>query len=207
MWDRKTVLQALEGSSLYEESVVVAWKVGNHLQALRTLAVTLRDVGSAVRYAAAYLPPTEHRTLLQLLLDPGNGIEPRWEDACRVVALLGASLNPLEVVTAAPSDMPVAAALGLVSPLIRERIHRRRSGQISAGLRRSQAIAAASHRIAVHEQRVVVDENLACPRCQLRMGNKVFVVVPSESEEDSKVVHGQKPTVVCLSCWRKKPVV
>lgn len=64
-------------------------QLGDHLSALRVLALTLRDIGAAEAYAAAHLPPSEYRTLLQLVLHPGPGIEPLYEDACYLITALG----------------------------------------------------------------------------------------------------------------------
>ena len=60
------------------------------MAALRVLALTLRDVAAAEAYARAFLPPAEHRVLLALVLDPGPGLQPMWEDAAYLVATLGA---------------------------------------------------------------------------------------------------------------------
>lgn len=58
--------------------------------ALRVLALTLRDVAAAEAYARAHLEPPQFRALLQLVLEPGPGLEPRWDDACYLLAALGA---------------------------------------------------------------------------------------------------------------------
>jgi Vacuolar sorting protein 39 domain 2 len=228
------ILSTLKNSSLLEEEAVVHWRRGDHKAVLRVLAVALRDVNAAVCYASVYLPPEDHRMLLHLLLNPeeqegsndddssstrqsssiGNRQEPRWEDACRVVALLGSTLDSLEVVRAAPEGMPMPAAVALMAPLLRERVHRRRQGQLTAALRRSQAAAGAMSLASVEEQHVVVDEGRACPDCHLRLGGKVFVVVQQQHEEGGRKGGGKlpkqqqrqapQPKSFCLSCWNKR---
>ncbi len=220
--DFSAILTDLEGTPLLEESVIAHWRLGHHTQALRLLVLALRDVGAAVTYTAAFLPPTEHRTLLQMLLNPGengeNGeeSEPRWDDACRAAALLGASLDPLEVVAAAPEGMPMAAAVELVAPLLRERLHRRRSGQVAAALQRGRAAAGAAELARAKAHRVVIDEGRACPDCHLRLGGKVFVVLQDEGSEEREggasvgssskkpAAAPTEPKVLCLSCWNKR---
>ena len=227
--DNAKILDALQGSALLEESAVVHWRMKDHHATLRILAVTLRDVGAAVCYASAFLPESDHRLLLHLLLRPGGGEQPRWEDACRVVAVLGSSLDPLEVVRAAPEDMPMPIAVALVAPLLRERMHRRRHGQMTTGLQKAKAAAEVARQNAAEEQNVVIDEDKACPDCHLRIGGKVFVIVHHQLKDGDqlskqinrntdRVVHGngsishdrgkhgtqQSPIVVCLSCWNKR---
>lgn len=60
------------------------------MAALRVLALTLRDVAAAEAYARAHLAPPQFRALLGLVLEPGPGLEPRWDDACYLLAALGA---------------------------------------------------------------------------------------------------------------------
>lgn len=44
--------------------------MGDHLSALRLLALVLRDIAAAEAYAIAHLPPSEYATLLQLVGAP-----------------------------------------------------------------------------------------------------------------------------------------
>ena len=67
----------------------LAVQMGDHLSALRLLALTLRDIAAAEAYATAHLPAAEYRTLLQLVLHPGPGVEPLYEDACDLITALG----------------------------------------------------------------------------------------------------------------------
>ena len=213
--DYTQILSSLQGTSLLEEIAVVHWRQGDHKAVLRVLAVALNDVNAAVCYASVYLPPEDHRMLLNLLLNPeesGNKLstevqQPRWEDACRVVALLGNTLDSLEVVRAAPEGMPMPAAVKLMAPLLRERVHRRRNGQLTAALHRSQAASGAVTLAAVQEQQVVVDEGRACPDCHLRLGGKVFVVVQQQQQQQQQqqeTAPPPPPNVFCLSCWNKR---
>jgi hypothetical protein len=59
------------------------------MAALRVLAVTLHDVEAAEAYARSHLAPKDYRALLHLVLEPGEGLEPRWEDACYLITALG----------------------------------------------------------------------------------------------------------------------
>ncbi len=66
-----------------------ATQMGDHMAALRTLALTLHDVAAAEAYARAHLAPPDYRALLHLVLEPGPGREPRWTDACYLITALG----------------------------------------------------------------------------------------------------------------------
>jgi hypothetical protein len=63
--------------------------MGDHVAALRLLALTLRDVAAAEAYVRAHLPPRDYPLLLHLVLEPGAGLEPRWGDAAYLIAALG----------------------------------------------------------------------------------------------------------------------
>lgn len=199
LWDPAAVGAALAGSALHEEQAVLHAARGDHPAALRALALTLRDVGAAEAYAAARLPPGEHRLLLHLVLSPGGGEAPRWADACHVVAALGASLDPLDVLEALPGDTPLAAAAAVVSPMLRERVHRRRQGQVAASLHRARAARAAAARAAAEAVGVTVDDARACPDCRLRLGGKVFVALRARDGAGDA-----EPAAVCFNCWRKR---
>lgn len=64
-------------------------QVGDHMASLRVLALTLGDVAAAEAYARAHLAPPDYRALLHLVLEPGPGLEPRWDDACYLITALG----------------------------------------------------------------------------------------------------------------------
>jgi hypothetical protein len=195
-WDATAVGASLARGALAPERFVAAAALGDHAAALRVAALELRDVGAAVAYAAARVPPREHRTLLRLVLAPGGGAPPRWADAAHAVAALGGSLDPLELLAELPPEMPLAAAAPLLAPLLRERGHRRRAAQVEAALRRAALARAAVARAAAAGGRVAVDEARACPRCRLRLGGKVFVVVPGSGG-------GGAPEVLCFACHRR----
>jgi hypothetical protein len=77
--------------------------MGDHLSALRLLSLTLRDIAAAEAYAKAHLPPAEYRTLLQLVLHPGPGVEPLYDDACYLITALGQFIFILNYAFAVPS--------------------------------------------------------------------------------------------------------
>jgi hypothetical protein len=195
-WDAAAVGAALARGALAPERFVAAAALGDHAAALRVAVLELRDVGAAVAYAAARVPPREHRALLRLVLAPGGGAPPRWADAAHAVAALGSSLDPLELLAELPPEMPLAAAAPLLAPLLRERGHRRRAAQVEAALRRAALARAVVVRAAAEGGRVAVDEARACPRCRLRLGGKVFVVVPGSGS-------GGAPEVLCFACHRR----
>jgi len=199
LWDRSQVRDALSDTALHEEAAVAAAGAGDHDAVLRVLGITLGDVEGAVAYASAVLPPEEHPKLLQMMLMPGKGEAPRWDAAVHIVAALGTSLNAVEVVDSLPDVMPVEAALPLLAPLVRDKLHRRRSGQLLSGLRRSQLAARCAVRAKAEQGQVVVDVGRACLDCHLRIGGKVFVAEPRADDES-------EPRVVCLNCWNRREV-
>lgn len=213
LWDEEKVFSLIQHSSLYEETVVVAWKTGDHRLALRILAMTLRDVGAAIQYASAYLAPEQHVDLLHMLLRPEDGSTPRWEDACCVVSAMGEALDPVEVLKVVPDSMPMPAVLHLVSPMLRERVHRRRSGQMTVAMLKCRAVKSSRNLVSVHSLSVIVNEQSTCSDCHLRIGGKVFVVLPTKSiseaahkaiTNNNSHLGGEEITILCFSCWNKR---
>lgn len=89
----------------------------------------------------------------------------------------GDHLDPAEVLAALPPGMPLAAAAGVLAPMLRDRTHRRRQVLLVKNLHRARLAGAAGVMSDAHAQHVVVDEERACPHCHLRLGGKVFVVL------------------------------
>lgn len=78
---------------------------------------------------------------------------------------------------ALPPGMPLAAAAAVLSPMLRDRLHRRRSACLVKNLHRARLAAVGGVLCDVQAARVVVDEERACPHCHLRLGGKVFVLL------------------------------
>lgn len=197
-YDRGVVLCALEGSGLHEELVVLHCQMGDHLAALRVLCLALRDIAGAQAYATAFLPPQEYRTLLHVVLHPGGGREPLYEDATYLVTTLGEYLDPMDVLQTLPPSMPLAAAAGIVAPIMRDRTHRRRQGAVAKSLLRAQLMRARGEKCDAESARVVVDDERACPGCHLRIGGKVFVALNHPAAKHSQNGAGQ---VAAADAW------
>lgn len=82
------------------------------------------------------------------------------------------------MLAALPPAMPLAAAAGVLAPMLRDRTHRRRQALVAKNLQRARLAAAGGVLADAQAQRVAVDEERACPHCHLRLGGKVFVVLP-----------------------------
>ncbi|KAL4433059.1 hypothetical protein ABPG77_006486 [Micractinium sp. CCAP 211/92] len=177
LYDAGTVLRSLQGTGLQEELVVLYSKMGDHMAALRTLALTLHDVAAAEAYARAHLAPPDYRALLHLVLEPGPGREPCWDDACYLITALGDHLDPQEVLQALPAGMPLASAAAVLAPMLADRLHRRRRGALVKNLHRARLAGATGALCDAQAQHVTVGADRACPHCHLRLGGKVFVVL------------------------------
>lgn len=94
-------------------------------------------------------------------------------------------MDPLDVVASLPPAMPLGAAAAIVSPILRDRMHRRRQGAVAKNLLRAALTAARGAQCDAEAGRVVVDDERACPGCHLRIGGKVFVVLQHLPEEGS----------------------
>lgn len=214
LWNVKAITELLQHSMLYRELVIVHWKQGNHVQALRLLVFAMHDVPCAVVYAKRYLLPEQHAILLSLILNPVDAREKIvWEDAVYVVATLGGSLDPMEVLRSMPTEMSIASACPLLFPLLRERIGRHRFARMSIAMHRAQGTRYLFERFEEEEEKIFVDEERTCQSCGLRMGIKVFVAMPRQEIEHATTRHeneirvsgvhnktGERD-VVCFNCF------
>ena len=120
---------------------------------------------------------------------------------------VGDHLDPTEVVEALPPGMPLAAAAAVVAPVLRDRVHRRRQGQVTRSLHRARLTTAREERTDAEAQRVTVGEERACPQCHLRLGGKVFVVVQpaaaaaAAAQQQQQQQGGSAPPV---PLWRQR---
>lgn len=86
--------------------------------------------------------------------------------------------------------MPLSTAAGILAPILRDRLHRRRQGAVTKNLHRAQLTAARAEQCDAEAGRVVVDDERACQGCHLRIGGKVFVLLQQQQQE--KLQAGQQ---------------
>jgi hypothetical protein len=132
----------------------------------------------------------------------------------------GEHLDPLDVLHALPPSMPLCAAVDVAAPMLRDRIHRRRAASLLKNIHSARLTAARVEQSAAEAGRVVVDEERACPKCHLRLGGKVFVVLQQpqggcdsvsglQQQQQQQQGGAAGPVsssalhVVCYNCYRK----
>lgn len=112
LYDVRHVLAAVRGGALALEQVIMYRKVcvafcnhwrhtiqclppffflqlGEHAAALRILALQLDDLDAAERYCRQHAGQDGYAVLMDMLLAPGQGHEPRLEQACRLLTAQG----------------------------------------------------------------------------------------------------------------------
>jgi len=175
-YSTQTVLGALRGTRLWLEQVLVNQKIGDHKEALHLLTFTMRDKERAVRYCEQLGTQEGYLTLLDMLLsqDP-----PLYADAVRLLGSKGAALNPLRVLEALSDEMPMQAAYSPLVRMLRDRMHRKRAGQVVKGLTRSHSLAVAQDRVVSLAEHIEMTGDRACRVCNVRIGTKVFGLYPN----------------------------
>ena len=167
------VLRAVAGTRLYRARVVLHGRMGDHLAALRILAITLRDAEAAERYCQQAGGDEAYLQLLGLYLDPKGAqageanadgsiaapLEPDYEAAADLLASRGASLDPRDVLEALPSAMPLAAAMAPLGRMLQDRATRCRQAQVARSLARADNLAAAYARLGELDRRVTVTDD------------------------------------------------
>ena len=177
-YNTQAVLSALKGTPLWPEQVIVQGKIGNHKEALRILTFVVGDREGAVRYCESLGTQEGYLTLLDMLLNPDEG-PPLYSDAVRLLSSKGASLNPQRVLEALSAAMPLPLAYETLARMLRERAHRKRSGQVVKGLARAHELSVAQERVLALSEHIEITAERACRVCNVRIGTKVFGLYPN----------------------------
>lgn len=65
--------------------MILYCRLHDHHKALRVLAVTLNDVNASIRYCKKHAGHEGFIALLDMLLNPGEGRDPMYTEACQVI--------------------------------------------------------------------------------------------------------------------------
>ncbi|KAG2489069.1 hypothetical protein HYH03_012505 [Edaphochlamys debaryana] len=191
LYDAGVVLQALAAApaaarrALLRESVMLHARAGDAAAALAALVgppgpgLGLGDVEGGIAFCRRRCGPEGWRALLELLLRPGEGREPDFRSACRVLAAEGAELAPLQVLEALGDSMPLAQAHATLAALVGSVQHRKRQGQVLRALHRAQNLALRAELAALQAQRSLVGEETLCRGCQRPLSTRVVSRLPS----------------------------
>ncbi|XP_057829008.2 vacuolar sorting protein 3 isoform X2 [Cryptomeria japonica] len=134
-YDAEAVLHLIEGSELWPEQAILYKKLGEETSVLQILALKLEDSDAAEQYCAELGRPEAYMQLLDMYLEPGEGKEPMYKAAVRLLHCHGELLDPLQVLEALSPDMPLQLASETLSRMLRARVHHHRQGQCYQQLR------------------------------------------------------------------------
>lgn len=184
-YDPLAVMEKIEGSELWQEQAIVLRREGKHSAALQVLALKLRDLDAAERYCIELgeigNSMREEEALLQLLdlyLHPEDDRPPLHREAVGLLLRHGGKLDPLRVVEALSTDMPLQGASSSLSRLLRDLVHRHRQGQIVRQLARSNGLAARAARVRERMRMAIITEASECGSCGRRIGSRLFALYP-----------------------------
>uniref|UniRef100_A0A0D6R6W1 Vacuolar sorting protein 39/Transforming growth factor beta receptor-associated zinc finger domain-containing protein n=1 Tax=Araucaria cunninghamii TaxID=56994 RepID=A0A0D6R6W1_ARACU len=125
-----------------------------------------------------------------MYLDPGDGKEPMYKAAVRLLHCHGELLDPLQVLEALSPDMPLQLASETLSRMLRARVHHHRQGQIVQSLSRAVNLDARLARFEERSRHVQINDESLCDACHARLGTKLFAMYPNDS-------------LVCYKCFRR----
>ena len=190
LYDTELLLDALAGADLAAEKVAVFTKRGEHSKALRILAVDMGDIEAAEQHCSQHGGQESYMLLLEMLLSPQGGEPPRFDHAIRILSAREACLDPCQLLDTLPDNMPLPLAAGTIERILKERLHRKRLGQIERGLARARESAATAEAVQVQRSSVTVTQDTLCGVCGTRLGTKVFARYPNN-------------VLACYRCYRK----
>ncbi|KAH9322226.1 hypothetical protein KI387_016865, partial [Taxus chinensis] len=180
-YDAKEVLQLIKGSELWPEQAILYKKLGEETSALQILALKLEDSDAAEQYCAELGRPEAYMQLLDMYLEPGEGKEPMYKAAVRLLHCHGELLDPLQVLEALSPDMPLQLASETISRMLRARVHHHRQGQIVQNLSRAVNLDARLARFEERSRQVQINDESLCDACHARLGTKLFAMYPNDS--------------------------
>lgn len=190
LYDTNILLDALAGADLAAEKVAVFTRRGEHENALRTLAVDVGDIEAAELYCSQHGGQESYMLLLEMLLNPQGGEPPRYDHAIRILSAREACIDPCQLLDTLPDNMPLPLAAGTIERILKERLHRKRLGQIERGLARARESSATAETVLVQRRAVTVTHETVCDVCTTRLGTKVFARYPNN-------------VLACYRCYRK----
>eukprot|EP01018_Ginkgo_biloba_P015024 Gb_27372 [translate_table: standard] len=189
-YDAEAVLNLIKGSRLWSEQAILYRKLGEETSVLQILALKLEDSEAAEQYCAELGRPDAYMQLLDMYLEPGDGREPMYKAAVRLLHCHGESLDPLQVLEALSPDMPLQLASETLSRMLRARVHHHRQGQIVQNLSRAVNLDARLSRFEERSRHVQINDESLCDSCHARLGTKLFAMYPND-------------LVVCYKCFRR----
>ena len=169
--------------------------------------------------------------------------DPLWEDACWLISVLGDTVDALALLKALPPSMPLTTAESIIVPTLQDRIHRKRMSQMMKAMHTAKLNSVMLTKVKAERSigdgtdgtnrsgggGLVVDDDKGCMECHLRLGGRMFVVLPGtqNTEEEMQVKrrgegregkgegeeehdrhdHNGRRRVVCFSCYQRQNIV
>ncbi|CAG9462934.1 unnamed protein product [Pedinophyceae sp. YPF-701] len=190
--DGAAVVRALAAEGAEKPSRAVAIEgalayalVPNHAAALQLLVSGGSDgVRLAEQYCRTFGKPPAGDDLLndlqEILLGPqGGGGAPRFQEACRLIAHHGRSLDPRKALEALGEDTPLLLARSVILQMLQDCEHRMRQGQVLRNLYKARALEAQEDAVRRRRARVLVSLGTTCFHCGRVLGDRGFVRVPN----------------------------
>ncbi|KAJ4459048.1 putative Vam6/Vps39-like protein vacuolar protein sorting-associated protein 39 [Paratrimastix pyriformis] len=165
----------LQGSTLFDELLVLLERAGRRRDVLVLLAVDMREPEAARGFCLAQREAAaQAEMLLELLKITFTLPSPaREEQSMQLLNLHGPLFDPEQVLELLPSTMPLAALETFFTTTIRTQLHRHHSNLIISNLLKADQLAV-SWRLSRLQQRFkVIDQETLCDRCGKPLGDKV----------------------------------
>ncbi|XP_036309907.1 transforming growth factor-beta receptor-associated protein 1 [Pipistrellus kuhlii] len=178
------LMERVRGADLPMERAILHGKLEEHEQALRTLALELRDFSAAEDYcawrAAGREPAFRRRlfhTLLALYLGPGPA-----ELAVAAVDLLNrhaAEFDAAQVLQLLPGSWSVQLLGPFLTGALRDSTHARRTAQVALGLATAENLIYQHDQVRVKRSSFRLSDRQLCQVCRRPFCEPVFVRYPT----------------------------
>eukprot|EP00026_Physarum_polycephalum_P001849 Phypoly_transcript_01852.p1 GENE.Phypoly_transcript_01852~~Phypoly_transcript_01852.p1 ORF type:complete len:921 (+),score=179.80 Phypoly_transcript_01852:230-2992(+) len=109
--------------------------------------------------------------------DTGKTLIP--QNALDFLSRASEEIDPIRILELLPDDIPVQAIAPYLSKVMRANTHRRRDGQITRNLKKSENLRVKCQHVYASAPAALITAERTCPVCKKRIGDKVFAFFPN----------------------------
>ncbi|XP_066141377.1 vam6/Vps39-like protein [Euwallacea fornicatus] len=194
-YSAENVIKDFQTNSLLEEKALILGRLGKHDQAIALYVRALSDINKAKEYCARIYekggPDSQnvYAYLITLILKPDSfplalpGVtlspktaQPDLELALQLLEENASKVNPLEILTTFPNDIPVSRIHQFLSVALHKGLQERRKEQLLKGLLYAEHLQLQETKLKLQGKHVLITEMNVCPVCKKRFSNQAALI-------------------------------
>eukprot|EP00051_Salpingoeca_urceolata_P000045 m.32547 g.32547 ORF g.32547 m.32547 type:complete len:927 (-) comp10061_c0_seq2:69-2849(-) len=179
------ITRFMDMKAMHEELAILHGRIGNHDEALKIYAYTLRDAEKAEQYCATvYDAEVESARnvyihLLQVYLQPREGERPNVAAALRILSVFHERIDTNKAMNMLPSTTKVADIHEFLISVMRDRAQERRKTQVLKSLHKAERLQVNDELFQYHARKMTITDDKLCSVCRKGIGTKAFACYPN----------------------------